>query len=226
LTQSNINAEKWFEDIWADREEKLYPAFFGPFEQGMFPLQAATFTAIGKKDPDPRFLFHGVMVSPPNPDRSTFLYVTTGMSNAWGATPETANPEEYSGLGFEFVMETPERSPWAVALLHWLMAVQLCVATGDLEGSLIEANDRIPVGGPIDGRKSQLNTLLISEPLLPCRYPGRFALASGKADILVCVGITQREREFANDQGSPGLADLLQHRGHFPLTDPNRPSAV
>jgi hypothetical protein len=227
-TQSNENEnwQKWFEGIWEDREEKFYPSIFGPLDKGMFPLQEAAFKSIGVPLPDPRFLFHGVLVSPPNDFRKTFLYVTTGMSNALGADPKNIVLEEYSGLGFEFILETPERSDWAVAVLHWLMAVQLAVATGNLQGELIAHNDRVPVGGPIDGKKSELNTLLITEPLPPSKYPGRFATAAGKVDLLVCIGITQREREFAASQGSPGLVDLLVHREIFPVTDPNRPSAV
>jgi hypothetical protein len=106
------------------------------------------------------------------------------------------------------------------------MAVQLCVATGDIPGELVSHNDRVPIGGAIDGASSELNTLLVCEPQLPSKYPGRFSLASGKADILVCIGITQREREFAAAQGSPGLVDLLVHREIFPVTDPKRASVV
>jgi hypothetical protein len=221
--------QKWFEAIWAQREDALYPEFFGPLEGGMYPLRGEMFSRYGKANVDPRFLTHGVLVSPPNPGRPTWLYVTSGMSNPWGATPETAKPEEYSGLGFELVMETPAedgRAAWAVSVLHWLMVVQLLVATGDAQGELIAFDDRVPVGGAIDGKGSGLNTVLVCRPEPPCRYPERFALASGQVDLMLCVGLAQREREFAAAQGSDGLLKLLRHRGAFPVTDPGRASVV
>ena len=138
---------QWLEKIWAHREETVYPSFFGPLEKGMYPLMAKDFARYGKAEPDPRFLLHGVLTSPPNERRKTWLYVSTGMSNAWGQTPETTDPQEYSGLGYELVVEAPEKADWPVTLLQWLMVVQLLVAAGNLEGQLLEWHDWVPVGG-------------------------------------------------------------------------------
>jgi hypothetical protein len=223
---TDVDWETWFREIWATREEALYPQFFGAMEKGMYPLTAKTFEHYHSGGvPDPRFLFHGVLWSAPNEKHDSWLFVSSGMSNAWEATPETANPNEYSGLGFEFVMEAPptaERPAWPVTILHWLMAIQLLVATEKIKGGLVEYADRVPVGGAVDGKESLLRSVLIARPQAPCAYPAQFGLITGKVDLMLCVGITEKEREFAKAQGTSGLLELLFHRNVFPVTDASR----
>src|SRR3954463_430550 len=114
--------QKWFEDIWADREEHLYRHLFGDLGPGIFNLSQKTFDSLGIKEVDPRFFFHGVFECPPCPTRNHWLYVSSGMSNPWGAEPFTTHPDDYSGLGYEFTLHTPEQSTWALHLIHWTMA--------------------------------------------------------------------------------------------------------
>ena len=57
-------------------------------------------------------------------------------------------------------------------------------------------------------------------------YPKQFQLASGNVDILLLVGITERENDFARSQDAEGLIGLLHHHGVFPLTQPERTSLV
>ncbi|HEY4329144.1 MAG TPA: suppressor of fused domain protein, partial [Phycisphaerae bacterium] len=126
--------QTWFENIWALREDTLYRSYFGDLGPGIYNLTPKSFANIGIHDPDPRFLTHGIFECPPSDKHPDFIYVSSGMSNAWGATPDTADPAGFSGLGCEFTLHTPARQRWAIELLHWIMAVQLAVACGILQG--------------------------------------------------------------------------------------------
>jgi hypothetical protein len=214
--------QKWFEGIWAHREERIYPAFFGPLEKGIATVPAELFARLGVADPDPRWLHHGVLTSPPNGKRASWLFVTSGLSNPWGDDPETVDQARYSGLGLEFVIEAPEKVGWAYGVLHWLTAVQLLVASERLKGELVECWDRVPLRASIDpARESALRNLLLAEPL---GYPRGFQLDSGKVDLMLCVGISDAEKQLAADQGGPALVEQLRRAGHFPITDPARAS--
>jgi hypothetical protein len=237
--------QSWFEALWADREERLYPLFFGNRGDDLATIPPAAFASLGIDDPDPRFLTHGVFECPPPPTesgRSHWIYVSSGMSNPWGQTPETVNPADYSGLGYEFTLHTPQQSPWAIRLLHWVMAVQLAIATGRMEGELLQPNDRIHLGGAlpgnVEGGGKGLTHLLVTTPdsaaLLAGHersshgpnYPGHFTLASGRVDFLLLMGMTEREADFARTQGPEALLTLFHHHQLFPLTDPARISTV
>jgi len=220
--------QKWFEGIWAQREERVYPAFFGDLGPGIYTIPMSTFASLGRADPDPRYLTHGVFESPPTQERAEWVYVSSGMSNPWGDSPETIQAGAYSGLGFEFTMHTRERAKWAVQMLHWIMAVQLLVAAGELSGSLLERNDRIPLGGPLGKRDGVLTHLLVGAPprVEEGGYPGEFELPSGKVEMMVLVGITEKESEFAKTQGAEGLVKLLMHHGVWAVTDVGRVGVV
>ncbi len=235
--------QKWFETIWADREEHWYRAFFGDTGPGIYPIPESAFAAIGVADPDPRYFFHGVFECPPSEKRDHWAYVTSGMSNPWGDSPETVTPEGLSGLGYEFVLHTRERARWAILLLHGVMAMQLGIASAKIEGELLQRNDRVGLGGPIGAaREGGLTHLLATGSdaggllaqadgantfagQIP-RYPMEFRLTSGRVELLLLLGITAREAEFAQTQGVEGLLQVLCHHGIFPLTDPGRQSVV
>jgi hypothetical protein len=226
--------QKWFEEIWAFREETLYRSWLGDLGKGIYPLPTQTLAQIGFPDHDPRFLFHGVFQCPPSEKHRDWIYITSGMSNAWGASPETADPKGYSGLGFEFAMHTREPQRWAIELLHWLMAVQLALACERIKGGLLQQNDRIPIGAGIPRKSgpSLITHLLATGPDegavagTALTYPAEFSLPTGRADILLMIGITERERDFVRAQGTEGLVTLLRHHEIFPLTLPERESLV
>jgi hypothetical protein len=221
--------EKWFEGIWATREERIYPAFFGDLGPGIYGIPESTFQSIGGGEPDPRYLTHGVFESPPHDQRADWIYVSSGMSNPWGDTPETVDPANFSGLGFEFTMHTSERARWPIQVMHWVMAVQLLVANGEVKGALLERADRIPLGGALWKKDGLLTHILVTEPpepAMPGGYPREFLLPSGKVDLMLLIGITAREAEFAATQGDAALVNLLRHHGIFPRTDPGRISVV
>jgi hypothetical protein len=157
------------------------------------------------------------------------------MSNPWGDSPETVDPRGWSGLGYEFTLHTPAQAPWAIQILHWLMAVQLQVAAGRLEGELLQRHDRIPLGGTIGKKDGVLTHLLVTGPDAlgngpqsphGTGYPARFGLASGQVELLLMIGMSGREADFARTQGPEALLTLLHHREVFPLTDPARVSVV
>ena len=87
----------WFEEVWAYREDTVYPRLFGPVGRGIFPLSHTIFTDVFKQEFDPRWLHFGVFEIPPTKERDAWLYVTSGMSNAW--EDEKPNPLGPSGFG-------------------------------------------------------------------------------------------------------------------------------
>ena len=229
--------QKWFEGIWEVREEKFFRQWFGTLGESVYTLPKKVFEGMGMEEVDPRFLFHGVFECPPVGGRNDWVYVSSGMSNAWGETPETADAAGVSGLGFEFVLHTRERQRWAIELMHWLMAVQLGVACGRLQGDFIQRNDRVGIGRgiPLKSGPGLITHLLATSGeeaiaagggVSGVTYPAEFSLETGRVEMLLLIGITEREREFAQVQGVEGLVTLLRHQGIFPLTRPERASAV
>src|SRR5689334_15640622 len=117
-------SDDWFENVWAHREENVYPRLFGPMGRGIFTLNADMFVDIFKQDSyDPRWLHYGVFEFPPTQHRDSWLYVTSGMSNAWEA--KQPDPDGPSGFGCEYVFETTEQADWPILRLQHLMAFQI-----------------------------------------------------------------------------------------------------
>lgn len=215
---------QWFEGIWKQREEVIYPRLFGPLAPTIHTLSASWFQAMGFNEVDPRWLTHGVLESPPNAHRDNWLYVTTGLSNPWGVDPATQPQDSYSGLGFEFFMQTAVPAPWAITVLCSLMAMQILAAQELVEGGLLELFDRVPLGRSIDGSSESLVRNVLILP--PEHIPAQAQLDSGVFDLLLCIGITDAEMQFARAQDGPGLQKLLRHHGYLPVTDAARPSMV
>jgi hypothetical protein len=235
---SEQNLHTWLESIFAHRDETLYRQFFndaGPQGGVLYTLSEENFRTLGTTVPDPRFLSHGVFEFAPTEDRPHWLYASAGMSNPWGLTPEASvGPEDFSGLGYELTLHTRERQRWPIQLLHWIMAVQLLVAVGQMQGELLQPYDRIPLGGSIGKKDGAITHLLVATPedlktdaiAEPLHYPSRFQLSSGNVDFLVLLGISAREADFVRTQGVEALLNLLAHHNFLPFTDPQRISAV
>ena len=215
--------ENWFQRIWRAREEEIYPRLFGDVGQEIHTITPGLFKNLGIQSVDPRWLTHGILVSPPGKSRLSWLYVTSGLSNPWGVNPDVVATNEFSGLGFEFLIQTTASATWPIAVLNRLMAIQILIAAGQKEGQLLEPFDRVGLGESIDGGVSELKNLFVAPPE---DIPSRIQTESGLVDMLVCVGISDAELQFARAQDGPGLLQLLKHHGHFPVTDPNRVSAV
>lgn len=206
----------FLESVWQQREEEIYPALFGDIGQGIYTLPHTIFhDRFGYKNVDPRWFHHGVFKSPPNPKRTTWLYVSSGMSNPW----ESDEKEDISGLGVELVLETLSDEFWAIPLLHSLIAFNIMLSVGQFgEKPLLGPGDRIPQ--PL---KPNLTHLMLGAPT---DFPETFEMASGKAHLLQVVGITQREFDYAQEQGSAALCERLKISGIYPVTNPNRDSTT
>ena len=146
--------QEWFENAWAVREENIYRSLFGDIGSGIYPLDSELFTGQFRQTSiDPRWLTHGVFESKPSGKRTSWLYVSSGLSYSWEAGSE--KPNEASGLGCEFIIECPSQSTWALLLLRRMVAFQILLSAGRFEGKgLIQVWDRIPLRAPIDGTSS------------------------------------------------------------------------
>lgn len=196
------------EDSWEQREEQVYPQLFGGTGEGIYPLDASLFkNQFGIEDIDPRWLHFGIFKCAPTSERRTWVYVTSGMSNTW----ESDAPQEYSGFGTEFILETEVESDWAINILRSLVAFNILVSVGHFgEKPLVDYGDRIPMK-----IEPSIASLMVVKPL---QYPEYFDLESGRVDILQITGITAQELEYAKANGSEALAlKLFESEGSFAL---------
>jgi hypothetical protein len=209
------------EGVWQDREERLLPELFGQKRNGIFVLNAEVFTDIfGAEEFDPRWLFLGVFEFEPTEARNSWLYVTSGGSTPWETEPAEYNPEEFSWLGVEFVIEAPCQSDWAIRGLQRLLAYHVMCTHGYFgDNSGLGPGHRVPAGGSVDGKTS---TLKFFAATVPEHYTGTGYLASGKFEFLHFVGITEKERDFAKQFTTKALVEKLKLQGAYPVTDPKR----
>jgi Suppressor of fused protein (SUFU) len=212
---------EWFEGAWAQREEQVYPRLFGPVRPQIWPLSHEVFRGTFKQEAvDPRWLTYGVMVSEPNERRPSWLYVSSGLSNAW--EDESPVPSGPSGLGMEFVLETTEEAEWPILRLHHLIAFQILIACGRYPGrTLIDMHDRIPLRAPISPSATELTWLVVAPSV---GYDSPFQLSTGQVDLWSVVGISEAEAELASTKGPEKLLALLAKGGAYPVTDPVRGS--
>ena len=214
------------EAVWEQREEAVYPGLFGKVSRGIFALPSDLFDEVfGQTNIDPRWLHHGVLEFGPTSPRNTWLYVTSGTSNPWEQEPSEYDPEAYSGIGVELVLEAPVQSDWAIGCLQKLLAYNILLAHGRFgDADPLDYGARVPLGGPINGDPSStLRFIVIAEP---SNFSSSFQLASGRVDLLQVIGITEAERDFAKAEGHDALIARLQEGGVSSLTDPGRKSSV
>jgi Suppressor of fused protein (SUFU) len=220
---SSMAWQDWFEEVWADREENIFPRLFGPEPRGVFTLSPSIFLETFKQPSfDPRWLHYGVFEFRPTTSRSSWLYVTSGMSNAWeDDEPRADGP---SGFGCEFVLETTEQGEWAILRLQHLMAFQILLENGCYPGrDPLTPYDRIPIRASITPESSDLRWLILAPPV---SFPSRFELASGSVELYEVFGATDDEATYAREHGGDELVEILARVGGFPVTDPRRKSAV
>lgn len=200
------------EDSWEQREEQIYPALFGETGEGIYPLDATLFKNQFSVDSiDPRWLHYGVFKCAPTKDRRTWIYVTSGMSNPW----ELDKPDEYSGFGTEFILETENESDWAINTLRSLIAFNILVSVGHYgDKPLVDYGDRIPMS-----IEPNIASLMV---IKPNQFPESFDLISGKVDILQVTGITAQELDYAKENGLDVLTSkIFESQGSF-IIKPDR----
>ena len=203
------------EDAWEEREEVVYPEVFGDAGPGIYPLSNDVFEQLDAQSVDPRWLTHGVFQSPPNDTRNTWVYVTSGMSNPW----ESDEPQDYSGFGVEFVLETEQASTWAINVLHTLMAYNLMLASGQMgEPGLLDYGDRIPFALSED-----IAAMVIAPPF---QLPENIDIKSGRVDFLQIVGVTEAELTHAQETSSEALIEMLIEETGGLITAKQRKSVV
>lgn len=186
-----------FDQSWQQREETIYPDMFTHISDVIYPISPTLFDQLGCDDIDPMWLHYGVFKSAPTATRKTWVYVTSGMSNA---VEDEAT--EYSGVGTEFVLETDSENDLAISILHRLIAFNLLLAVGHyVDKSMLDYGDRIPQ--PIE---PHITTLMLVKPK---QFPVSFDLVSGKVDLMQVTGITAKELEFAKENSSDVLAEKL-----------------
>jgi hypothetical protein len=213
------------ESVWEHREETVYRALFGSVGDGIAVLTADMFGDLGAASVDPRWLSIGVIAFAPSGPRSSWIYVSSGLSNPWDTDPGDWASSEYSGLGVEFVLETPQQGDWAQALLLEIVAYAMLVAAGFFgERPHMSYGHRMAMAEPIgpDGN-SELTSVVLVEP---DHYASRFKLESGAVDLLHVLGITAAELQFAKETSSAELVGRLRSAGVYPRTDPRRRSIL
>jgi hypothetical protein len=211
------------EEVWAFREETLYPQLFGVASRGIFPLDIELFSkTFGQNEVDPRWLHLGIFEFAPTASRPSWLYVSSGGSTPWETEPGEYNIDDYSWLGVEFVMEAPAQADWPIRALQRLLAYQVLLAHGCLgDYTPLDYGHRVPAGGTVDGSaSSKLTFWAIAKA---DHYPSTATLPSGKFDFLHAVGITEQERDFAKATSTEELLGNLSSNNAFPITDPARP---
>lgn len=213
---------EWFESVWSLREDRVYPQLFGDLGAGVHVAGPAVFERF-RGTPHPGWQNNGVFSCPPGPQRDSWLYVTSGLSNPWNLQQPGRDPTGFSGLGFELVVESSAPAGWAVPLLHNLMAYELLVAVGTWPGAeLLEYGNRVPLGASITPEfDSAIRWLLVEQP---GHYPSAFDLPSGRVDLFHLVGATDAEVELARQTDQQMLVALLQQGGAYPRTDAQRAS--
>jgi Suppressor of fused protein (SUFU) len=206
------------EQAWEEREEVVYKKLFQDTGLGIYPLDFDIFEEnFNQESCDPRWLHYGVFKSPPNKSRPTWLYISRGMSNPW----ESDNPEEYSGFGTEFILETKEEADWAINIVRNLVAYNILLAHG-LMGNfpMLDYGDRIPFSVVKENGDSPIIThLMIVEP---DHYQKSFKLSSGHVNFLHVIGITTEELKLAKATSSDELLAILKTKDIYPITDRNR----
>jgi len=210
------------EQAWEQREEEIYRELFGDTGEGIYLLGGDLFTRrFSQETFDPRWLHYGVFACPPSLDRRSWLYVSSGMSNPW----EQEEPEEFSGFGVEFVLETDEQANWPILLLQQLVAYNILLVHGRFgDHPPLDYGHRIPLRESVAvDRVSELRNVVIA---YPTHYASSFSLVSGRVDLLHFIGITDAELAYAKQNGSDSLVQSLKDAEVYPLTLPARSSIL
>ena len=213
------------ETVWEHREEKLYRELFGDTGPGIYPLPGQIFEETFNRSCDPRWLTIGAFECPPAGHRSTWLYVSSGLSNPWELESPPEDPEDLSGLGVEYIFNTTTQADWAIRLVHYVTAYDLLLNSGAFPGrEAISPGDRIPVQIR-DGsdRISPIRKVMVVKPEF---IPACHKLDSGEFYLLQLVGITESEAEFARASDTSELCARLRSAGALDVTDPWRSAVV
>ncbi len=218
-------SDDFLERVWADREEKIYPALFGELGQGIFTLYGDVFESAFQQSPDPRWLFTGVFECPPCAKHADWIYVSSGLSNPWEQDAPAQSADEVSWLGVEFLFRSAVQGSWAIELVQKVAAFEILLAHGRYEKrERLAFGDRIPLRGPIiPSTTSTLTHLLVAPPALG---PDTVQLESGLVEFVQLVGISDAEAAFGRANDLDALLNVLREGDAYSTTDPYRSSLL
>jgi hypothetical protein len=213
---------EWFDSIIMERELARYPAFFGETQSEFytFPDHLVSKESLEMLE-ETGMSLNLVIEYAPNEKRNSWLYVTSGLTNPSGEDPQSIDPTDYSGIGFEMIIETNEKCLWPVNVLHMMMFSQCLISSGMVEGDLLEYKDIFPLSdGAIKG--SQICSFVAIDPDQRCSYPTGFELSTGKVDFFPLFGITlSEEKLFLGNKLGVSFMEFLEKAG-YPVVDPLR----
>ncbi len=182
------------EKCWKQRDEELYVELFGKAETEQLTLTEELFKEeFGRQNIHPFWLHHSVLTFSPTEDRATWIYATSGMSNAWDGLTD-----EYSGLGIEFIMECDAPNPSAKEFMAKLMAYNLLLAMGHYKDKASLALwDILPL-------EEQADLLGASHIMIapPHSFPAKIKLITGKCELLQIFKVSEKEAGIAKDVGA------------------------
>lgn len=209
----------WFEDTWRYREKVLYPQYVGGDAGGsIITIPYEAFARMGFAKVDPRWLHCGVLAFPPTAKRSSFTFVTSGLSNAWD--DDQPEPKSVSGLGIELRIDNASEEHWLKDVMLRLSATQLLIGVGRLSGArLLGDGDMVRVGADTFGERSAMTALLATKV-------ASLQLPSGMFEIIQLFAITDAEREFAATHGSDSILAALRESTTYPINDVMRRTVI
>ncbi len=159
-----------------------------------------------------------VLAYGPDPLSPCWKYVTAGLASPW----MQYEPLQVSGFGVELMVKSPVDAPWAAQLLRTI-AFYIFNHAGTIRQGV-----RMALNAPIDpASDSKLRNAFI---WYPDEAPDTlYELPSGLFTILLAVGMTDDEQQFADsveEYGTWCVQALLRQAGYGQVTDPHRECAM
>jgi hypothetical protein len=170
----------------------------------------------------------GIYQFPPRGERKGWHYVTHGLAQPFDeGAPEGAQAgakdeegEQWSGLGIELVIATPDESPWAPLLLIDFVKYLLF----NEQARLFVPGDRVPASAleSYAGATELTHLAAVTSPA----YEHDLLLPAGKCTLVHMVGATAAEiaraRAEPGGHGTFALAHVLRALGPGDITDTGR----
>ncbi len=159
-----------------------------------------------------------VLAYGPDPLSPFWKYVTAGLASPW----LQYEPQLVSGFGLELMVKSPVDAPWAAQFLRTL-AFYVFNHAGTLSPGV-----RVGLNSSIDPGFSSLlrNAFIWYADEAPDTL---YDLPSGGFGMLIAIGMTDDEREFAEsieEYGTWCIQAVLRQAGQGQITDPTRASVM
>lgn len=196
------------EKSWEQREDVIYKSLFPNMPNGIFTPKPGQ-TRLGENE----LLLSsaGVFEISPSENNPYWAYITSGLSNPFDDNCEI------SGYGFELLIKSKVQMNNYIPILWNLMGYVFST------GKTFAHSHRMSINSPVDGENSKLNTLLFYNSE---KNKKDYILPTGKFQILCITAITPEEYQYAKDNTSEKLIDLLKENNFLEIIDPSRGSLV